>query len=215
MTDPAQRENPTQKDWGSQIRKDIEELNMGTTMEDIKTMPKITLKKLVKTKVSEHAFKDLISKKKSKTKEVPHEKLIMQEYLEANDGVISIAEKKFLFQCRSRMLELKCNMKNSNLKDLKCSACGLEEESQMHLMQCEKLNRDNIEEAHEIKYSDLYSEDLLKIKLAGNYLKSKMKQMFDSYKIKRITTYQKQTKKIKQRKQVTRKIKPKIRKINK
>ena len=78
---------------------------MGTTMEDIKTMPKITLKKLVKTKVSENAFKYLISKKKSKTKVVPHENLIMQEYLEANDGVIYIAEKKFLFQCRSRTLD--------------------------------------------------------------------------------------------------------------
>ena len=157
-----QIENPTQKDWGSQVRKDMEELDIGTTMEDIKSMPKTTLKKLVKTKVNENALKYLISKKKSKTKEVLHENLIMQEYLEANDDVLSIAEKKFLFQCRSRMLELKCNMKNDNFKDLKCSACGREEESQMHLMQCEKLNHDNTEEAHDIKYSDLFSDDIIK-----------------------------------------------------
>ena len=138
----------------------------------------------------------------------------MQEYLEANDDVLSIAEKKFLFQCRSRMLELKCNMKNDNFKDLKCSACGREEESQMHLMQCEKLNHDNTEEAHDIKYSDLFSDDIIKMKVAGNYFKSKMKQMFESYKTKITTIFRKETKKTKHMKQVTRKTKQKTRKKN-
>ena len=121
------------KDWGSQVINDIEELNIRTKIEDIKDMPKATLKKMVKVKVHEEAFKYLINKKKSKTKDVPHTNFEMQEYLEANNGEISIAEKQFIFQCRSRMLELKCNMKKEN-QDLTCSACGIEDETQMHLL---------------------------------------------------------------------------------
>ena len=88
-----QLQNPTQKDWGSEVNKDIEELNMGIMIEDIKNMPKNSFKKMVKTKVNESAFKYLISKKKSKTKDVPHNSLNMQEYLEANDGEINMSEK--------------------------------------------------------------------------------------------------------------------------
>ena len=147
-----QIKNPTKKDWCSEVRRDMKELNIGTEIEDIKDMPKTTLKKLVKSKIYEQAFKYLLGKKKSKTIDVPHENLKMQEYLEANNGEITIAKKQFLFQCRSRMLELKCYMKNENLNDCKCSACGLEDENQMHLMQCIKLSHENYEEAHEIVY---------------------------------------------------------------
>ena len=206
-----QLQNPSKKDWGTQIKTDIEDLNMGTEIEEIKDMPKATLKKLVKAKVNENAFKYLMSKKKSKTINVPHTNLEMQEYLEANDGEITLAEKQFIFQCRSRMLEVKCKMKNENLKDLKCSACGKEDESQMHLMQCQNLNHDNIEEAQEIRYSDLFSSDILKMKVVGNILKSKMKQMFDSFKLKRIPRIKEKTRRKNIRKPNTIKTKPKIR----
>ena len=132
----------------------------------------------------------------------------MQEYLEANNGEISIAEKQFIFQCRSRMLELKCNMKKDN-QDLTCSACGIEDETQMHLLLCESLKQNSSDEAHEITYTDLFSDDITKIKGVGNTLKSKMKQMFKSYKVKRVPESKKQTRT--QRKQTTLKTKPKIR----
>ena len=91
-----------------------------------------------------------MNKKKSKSKDVPHDKLQLQEYLEANNGEMSVDEKQFMFKCRSRMLDLKCNMKNDHLKDLKCSACGLEEETQMHILQCEIINQNDIKETHAI-----------------------------------------------------------------
>ena len=87
-----------------------------------------------------------------------------------------------LFQCRSRMLDLKCNFKNYNLIHLKCSACGLIDENQMHLMQCPMLNQNNIEEAHQTKYIDIFSEDIMQMKAAGKILKTKMTTMFDKYK---------------------------------
>ena len=208
-----QLQNPTLKDWGSEVKRDIEELNLGTTIEDIKNMPKNTLKKLVKTKLNENAFNYLISRKKSKTKDVPHNSLTMQEYLEANAGDMNIAEKQFLFQCKSRMLDVKCNMKSENLKDLKCTACGKEDENQMHLLQCESLNQELIGESHEIDYGDLFSDEITKMKVIGNILQSKMKQMFEKFKVKRVQKFKKQTKKPNQQKPLTKKIKPKIRNI--
>ena len=138
-----QLQKPTMKDWGSEVRQNIEELNMGVSLEDIEKIPKSTFKQLVRTKIKEHAFNYLVNKKKSKTKDVPHDELKIHE---ANKSEMNIDEKQFLFKCRSRMLEVKCNMKNDHLQDLKCSACGLEDETQMHLLQCEILNQNVNEE---------------------------------------------------------------------
>ena len=52
-------------------------------------MPKATFKKLVKSKIKEHALKYLNDKKKSKTKNVDHMELKLQKYLEP-DGEISL-----------------------------------------------------------------------------------------------------------------------------
>ena len=54
----------------------------------------------------------------------------------------------------------------------------------MHLMECQNLNHDNIEEAQEINHSELFSADILKMKVFGNTLKSKMEQMVENYELK-------------------------------
>ena len=66
-------------------------------------------------------------------------------------------------------------MKNENINDFKCSACGLEDKNQMHFMQCIKFRHDNVKEAHEIKYSDIFSEDISKMKHVGKLFKIKDK----------------------------------------
>ena len=146
-------------------------------------MSNATLKKIVNIKVHEEALKYLIHKKKSKTLDVPYTNIKRQEYFEANNGGLSLSEKQFIFQCRSRMLAFKCNMKKDS-QDFKCSACGIEDKTEMHLSLSENLNQDIIEEAHVITYIDLFSEDITKIKVVGNILKKKMKKMFLSSKIK-------------------------------
>ena len=107
-----QLQKPKEKDWGSEVRQNIEELNLGVSFEDIQMIAKAALKKCVRTKIKEHAFAYLVSIKKSKTKDVPYDELKAQEYLEANKCEMNIDEKQFLFKCRSRMLNLKFNMKN-------------------------------------------------------------------------------------------------------
>ena len=210
----VQLQQPIKKDWGSQVRKDIEELNLGVQLEDIENIPKNTFKKLVKTKIKEHAFKYLMNKKKSKSKDVPHDKLQLQEYLEANNGEMSVDEKQFMFKCRSRMLDLKCNMKNDHLKDLKCSACGLEEETQMHILQCKIINQNDIKETHAIDFTDIFSDDLVKMKAAGKTFMLKMKHLYAKYKLKREPNQKDLIKRIPRRKPVPVVFKPKIRRKN-
>ena len=201
-----QLNKPTKKDWGSQVKKDIEELELDVKIEDIENMPKITFKKLVKAKVNEHAFKYLESKKKSKTKGVPHMELKIQEYLEPNEDDMSLSEKQFIFKSRSRMLEVKANMKN-DYTILTCCACGKEEETQMHLMQCEVLNKNITENSHESDYMDLFCPDLVKMREAGRVLAVHMKNIHEKYRTKRESkANKKKTSKIKHNKV---KVKPK------
>ena len=40
-----------------------------------------------------------------------------------------------IFKARSRMMDIKCNMKGNHL-DLKCDVCGIDEETQIHLLRC-------------------------------------------------------------------------------
>ena len=50
---------------------------------------------------------------------------------------------KFIFQARTRMLNVKANYKNGN-SNLKCRACNKFEENQPHLLICEELNENLI-----------------------------------------------------------------------
>ena len=63
--------------------------------------------------------------------------LKIQEYLKSNNN-ISNDKKYLLFKLRTRMTELKINFKNKYVDEI-CSICYLEEESQIHLMECEIL----------------------------------------------------------------------------
>ena len=61
-----QLENPTRGDWASSCFKDLENINLKLTLEQIKSMKKEKYKSIVKEKVSEAALKYLINKKEKK-----------------------------------------------------------------------------------------------------------------------------------------------------
>ena len=81
----------------------------------------------------------------------------MQDYLRQVDN-ISIDEAKFLFQLRTRMVDVKTNYEGK-YKDLMCPACNLVEDTQSHLLECVKLSdKDLVDKVPE--YDDLFSKDL-------------------------------------------------------
>ena len=133
-----QLQTPAKKDWGSLVLKYIKDLNINHSIDEIEKMSKYTFKKIVKEQIKKHAFTYLLNKMKSKSKPVIHEDLERQEYLAPNDTEKSVHAKQFAFKCRSGMLNLKYNLKNKDT-DISCSACGAEEETLQHVMQCEAI----------------------------------------------------------------------------
>ena len=81
-----------------------------------------------------------------------------------NQTNIKREEVQLIFKLRCKVTEVKVNLKGS-YDYLECGACGLEEESQKHIIQCEKLNQ--IKRTEEINYDKLFDGTVLeKLKIA-------------------------------------------------
>ena len=68
--------------------------------------------------------------------DIQYSKFEMQGYLQGT--ALETREKKFLFQLRTRMMDLKMNFKNS-YTDLSCPLCARDDDSQEHVLECPQL----------------------------------------------------------------------------
>merc|ERR1712030_77046 len=66
---------------------------------------------------------------------IHHSGIEIQDYLKETASVI---ESKFVFALRSRMVEVRCNYRGQHVNTL-CPLCNKLEDSQPHLLHCEKL----------------------------------------------------------------------------
>ena len=112
----------------------------------------------------------------SKVKSLKYQKLEMQDYLMPNDVTdMNKEDAQMIFQIRSKVMDLKMNMKGNHEK-FECSVCFLEEESQEHVYQCKniwkikKQSDSNIPKYEEILWGDVTQ----KLKVA-RMLKENMK----------------------------------------
>jgi hypothetical protein len=120
----------------------------------------------VQEKIEVKAFENLQKKKKShsKVKQLDHNAIKMQKYLQANQTNIRREEAQLIFKLRCKVTEVKVNLKGS-YDYLECRACGLEEENQKHIIHCEKLNQSK--KTEEINYDKLFDGTVLeKLKIA-------------------------------------------------
>ena len=156
----AQCDNPVKGDWVNTIRKDLEELEINLSFEEIKTNTKEQFKRIVKEHVNEKAFEYLknLQQTHSKAKPIQYEKFSLQNYLKA-DNKLTTKEKSFTFAVRTRMLELKANFKRGK-NDLNCCLCNKHEENQQMLLKCSALNSEPIVDTH---YSDLFCQNKEKV----------------------------------------------------
>ena len=138
----AQLKNPTKKDWVTTVKEDLKYLNMENTgMDDIGKMKKTSFVNLIKKKVQEKIFEKLENEKKkhSKVRKIEHNSIKIQKYLQPNKMKMSREESQLIFKMRCRVTEAKTNLKGK-YDNLECGACGLAEESQHHILECEVLN---------------------------------------------------------------------------
>ena len=119
------------------IKKIKESINCNITFEEITNMRKHTYQKMVNEKVKLSAFQYLLSKIKSKGKEINYNSLFQcQAYLLPNN-FLSLKEQREIFSYRTRMNNLKYNFPGSN--DQEFCECGLEI-TNLHLYECNQLN---------------------------------------------------------------------------
>ena len=113
----AQKRNPCRKDWIIKVDEDLTDLDIGLSFDDIQTLSKYQFQKFLSQIIEEKALEYLNKLKlsHSKVESVVHKSLELQEYFQPQN-VESIQLSKFLFQARTRMLELKCNFKNKYSK---------------------------------------------------------------------------------------------------
>ena len=90
--------------------------------------------------------------------DMTYKKYQMQEYLVSS--LLETREKKFLFQVRLRMLNVKTNFRNS-LTDLSCPLCKHEEDTQKHLLRCPFLST-NQPVLSNPEYTHIFNSDVNK-----------------------------------------------------
>ena len=119
-------------------------------------MSESSLQRLLKSKVDGKALEFLNNGNKSKTSHISHKELQLQPYL--RPGMETNLQKKFLFQLRARMIDLKANFQGSH-SNLDCELCEKHIDNQESLLSCQKLVSSGLV-PNLPQYSDLFSKDV-------------------------------------------------------
>ena len=121
-------------------------------------------------KLEEKTFEKLEKKKKShsKVKNLEHNRIVIQKYLQPNSEKYSKEDAQLIFRLRGNMTNVKTNMKG-NYDQLECRACDIKEEDQKHVYECKLLNK----KVSEIEYEKIYTGTVYeKVKVAQKFRKN-------------------------------------------
>ena len=153
-------------DWIELVNKDLHELDISLSFEEIKRTSPNEFKNFVNKQTEEKAFNYLMNIKEtqSKIRNITYKKLQMAEYLKSHSKQTK-TEVNFILTLRSRTLNITANFQSSKEPNKPCKACVLGFEIQEHFFSCVGLNNNclSTESLNSIKYDDLFSEDADKI----------------------------------------------------
>ena len=143
-----QKNNPIKGDWVSTSLKDLSELKISESIEEIKKMTKNRFKSLIKSRILINALEYLNKKRGSKGKELEYSTIEMAEYLMPFNMKLNIEDKRKLFEMRNRMTRIENNFGN---KEEKC-ICGAIE-TMAHIYYCKSLNQNEPETPYDRIYN--------------------------------------------------------------
>ena len=104
-----QLEFPTRGDWASRVVKDIEELEIKESLEEIKLMSKNKFNQILKCKLRLNALKYLRNKQGTKGKDIQYSAIEMSEYLLPSNKNLTLEEKRRQFAIRNKMVDIPAN----------------------------------------------------------------------------------------------------------
>ena len=77
-----------------------------------------------------------------------------------------------------RMLEVKCNFPGK-YEDLLCNLCQFTECSQEHLLQCRLLNSEKQVNIENMRYEEIYGENIENMLIVANQLKRNLRKKIE------------------------------------
>ena len=136
----SQLKNKRPRDWITLVLKDMDDLKLNLSLEELKETKKPKLKKILNKTVLEEAFERLNKMKEnhSKVMHIKHYKLEMQKYLKSSKLKMKQEEAQTVFSLRCRMTDVKNNYKGS-YETYACEVCKEKDESQEHIMECMEI----------------------------------------------------------------------------
>ena len=143
-------------DWTTQVKLDLQDLSLPDDLENIGEKTTFGWKTLVRRKIREYEFKELIAiqqtQNKSKLGKLEYEELKQQEYLTS----LKVEQAKETFRFRTRMANFSDNYKEGGQVKL-CPLCGQHDDTQILSFKCPKVTAG-------IEIIDDY-EDIFKFKI--------------------------------------------------
>ena len=172
----AQIRKPCKNDWVNTVKRDLMELEIGLTFENIQAATLYQLQNYVRKVIYEKSLEYLnkLKKKHTKVENVKHEELKLQEYLKPQN-VEDNQLAKLMFAARTRMLDVRTNYRNRYTQtDVKCPFKCNSEDSQEHLLECDKLETNQLSE-NLPKYEELFSSQISQQINVGKILEGRFK----------------------------------------
>ena len=135
----AQKYSPAEGDWIHQIKKDLADLKLELSEEEISSMSNYKFKRMIRHSNENLAISQIESQKKQKTARLRFESFAPQEYMLSKN--LSISEVQNLFKLRNSMIDVKDNFKSSYTDNMWCRLCMLFSETQIHLINCSIIRK--------------------------------------------------------------------------
>ena len=127
-----------QHDWSTQVKMDLQELCLPNDLDIIEKKTTLSWKNLVKRKIRELEFKQLIEIKntqnQSKLKSLHYEELKQQEYFTS----LNVPQAKETFRFRTRMADFSGNFKEGGYVK-PCPLCSQHDDTQILSFKCPKV----------------------------------------------------------------------------
>ena len=169
----ATQDNPLKNDFVLTCKKYMKILGIEFSFEQIEQMSKASLKKVLKEKTRQAAYKYLIDQKskQSKISDIKYSELKMQLYLAEGERDIRLT--KLIFKARGRTLDIKMD-KKWKYDDTSCSGCKINEETGEEIMRCKDLGDNDENVSYKCFFEDL-PEQIKAAKILDKKLKRREK----------------------------------------
>ena len=136
----AQVSKTAKGDWCQVVREDLDMLGLTMSFNEIAEMSQESLRKLVREKMSNRAFEELMAEKDSLKKlgGLEYIKLESQPYLSSPN--LTIRQKQLAFKWRTKMIKAGWNYGQK----IQCPLCSEADDTQNHILSCPVLHPDSL-----------------------------------------------------------------------